>query len=290
MSVLAQLHALAANLWWTWDTEATALWPALDAEAWERTGHNPVALLAHLDGQIDPANTAQVDGIHARMCTALAGKRWADEAAPEVQDAGVLYLSMEFGLHESLPLYSGGLGVLAGDHLRSASDLGVRMTGVGLLWREGYFRQRIEDGQQVAWYDRIDETGWPLVRVTHQDAPLYVEVPLQHQTARLAVWRLDVGRVPLYLLDADVDDNLPAVRALTRRLYSGGGCWFGWRPSPNDRGATTGLTGGGYSGIEFFARPSRAFYLEIGGQGGVHEGGVWRDGGAQVKAGSMFYF
>ena len=94
---------------------------------------------------------------------------------------------------------------------------------------------------------------------------------------------------PLWSNGAHVLVRGPVLFGLVR-LYSGGGCWLGWRPNPNDEGATTGLTGGGYSGIEFFARPSRAFYLEIGGQGGVHEGGVWRDGGAQVKAGSMFYF
>lgn len=212
------LDALAHNLWWSWDDEATAMWRDLDPAGWERCGHDPVALLAS-EPPPPPGFAARVDAVYRRFQAYLAGSGWCREAAPDL--GRVAYLSMEFGLHESMPLYSGGLGVLAGDHLRSASDLGVPLVGVGILWREGYFRQGLTAGRQSVSYETLHPERSAVRRVEAGGAPLVIDVPLGGLVARLAVWRLDVGRVPLYLLDAELPQNPPEFRSLTRRLYGG---------------------------------------------------------------------
>jgi starch phosphorylase len=227
MHLFSILDALANNLWWSWDSEATALWPELSIEAWRNTGHNPVATLLQLtdarraDLAADPALGARVSAIHGRFSAYMCASGWASTEAPAVQARGVAYLSMEFGLHESLPLYSGGLGVLAGDHMRSASDLGVNLRGIGILWRQGYFRQDLIEGRQVARYVDTDPVTGPYQQVMDGDAPLSISVPLGDEQVTLHVWRVNVGRVPLYLLDAAHPNNDAATQALTNRLYGG---------------------------------------------------------------------
>lgn len=228
MPLEIRLTQLAHNLWWSWDDEAVNLWPRLSADSWSACHHNPVALLqAATDEQWSSWKTdedlcRQVEHLADKMRSDLSNTGWADDAVPNVQHAGVLYLSMEFGLHESLRLYSGGLGVLAGDHLRSASDLGLNLTGVSLLWREGYFQQRIEGGEQTAEWMISHPQALPLERVESQGSPLVIHVPMGESAVALNVWRLQVGRAPLYLLDADHPDNPQAIRDLTQRLYGGG--------------------------------------------------------------------
>jgi alpha-glucan phosphorylase-like protein len=229
VSTLSQLDALATNLWWSWDAETTALWSRIDAYRWERTRHNPVALLLDLEParraelEADASFGAEVEACHARFQAYLQdGSTWCARECTPLDDRTIAYLSMEFGLHESLRLYSGGLGVLAGDHLRSASDLGLPLVAAGLIYREGYFRQVIDGTDQVAAYPQADYSRLPLTQVLASDGePLTLRVPIENRWVQVQVWRLDVGRVPLYLLDTDLPENTGVDRDLTRHLYGG---------------------------------------------------------------------
>lgn len=215
MGAIEQLEALARNLWWSWDTDATALWAELGGPEWTAGDHDPMRVLERLDADaLTDEQRARVSDAANRLQAYVSGTAWSQEHAADLDQ--VAYLSMEFGLHHSIPLYSGGLGVLAGDHLKSASDLGVPLVGIGLLWREGYFRQAIVDGRQVARYPALDPERAALTRLD-----LKLQVPIGERTCHLNVWRLDVGRVPLYLLDADCDPNDEDLRKLTSRLYGG---------------------------------------------------------------------
>jgi len=226
---LAPLVELALNLWWSWDAEATELMRDLDAHRWERSGHNPVAVLldvsrARLNRLAgNPRFLERLGRVHARFRDYLSsGDTWVRRNAPDMADRTVAYFSMEFGVHESMKIYSGGLGVLAGDHVRSASDLGLRFVGVGLAYRQGYFRQVIEDGRQVAAYPAADFLRLPLVLVLGDDGrPLTVEVPHLHHSYSARIWELRVGRARLFLLDAAHEDNTFEHRIFTAQLYGG---------------------------------------------------------------------
>ncbi|MCB9777251.1 MAG: alpha-glucan family phosphorylase [Alphaproteobacteria bacterium] len=216
-SLLEGLQQVAHDLIWTTWPDAEAIWSDLDPELWVAVNHNPVALLqeAHLDRA--PAGWA------ARAETLIA-RRAAYHAAALPTDRGpsVAYFCMEFGLHESLPIYSGGLGVLAGDHLRSASDEGLDLVAVGLFYTRGYFQQVIHDGQQVAAYPVNDPGRLPLRPALDTDgAQLEVEVPHGRHRFHARVWEVTVGRVRLFLLDTDYDANPLEHRVLTRNLYGG---------------------------------------------------------------------
>jgi len=217
--LLRDLHDLAYNLWWSWDTEATALWSEIDPLRWERDRHNPVALLRDVESarwaelRAEPAFLERVAAVSRRFRAYLKADSWSPPGAPRVA-----YFSMEFGLHESLRLYSGGLGVLAGDHLRSASDLGVPMAGVSLMYRRGYFRQVIDGTEQLAAYPEADLSRLPVRLVLDpQGAPVTVDVPIAGESVSVRIWRLDVGRCPLFLLDTD--------SPLNHALY-GGETWM----------------------------------------------------------------
>lgn len=213
-----RLEALANNLWWCWQPDAVALFRSLDAERWAELHHNPVHLLAELSDDSLSARLvpAQLDAVEARFEAYLAERHtWAAKNVPKLQ-APVAYFSMEFALHESLPIYSGGLGVLAGDHVKSASDLGLPFVGVGLLYREGYFKQVIEYGGQVAAYPRVPLDVLPLRKLD-----ITVEVPHGRGTYLATAWELQVGRVRLLLLDSDLPENPPDHRLLSRHLYGG---------------------------------------------------------------------
>ena len=216
------LEPLAHDLACSWLHAVRELFPALDADLWRAVDHNPVALLADLpDDRLDAAAAdadfiVRVEAARQALEAELTGPTWWDEQG-RPDGFLVAYFSAEFGVDESLPLYSGGLGVLAGDHLKSASELGVPLVGVGLFYREGYFRQAIDEtGRQRERYPVNDPARLPV-----EPEPVEVEVELAGETVAVRVWRADVGRTRLYLLDTDVERNSPEARAITDRLYGG---------------------------------------------------------------------
>jgi starch phosphorylase len=226
---LEPLRQLAYNLWWTWNPSATDLFRRLNVDLWRRCGHNPVALLWQIS-QERLEEAARDDAYIAQLCRAmdslyvyLNARTWFDEKCAAEKDTTVAYFSAEFGLHESMPIYSGGLGVLAGDHLKSASDLGIPLVAVGLAYRQGYFRQQLtEDGWQLESYPVHDLHQWCATPVNDaQGNQLKITVPLGPHQLTAALWLVVVGRVKLYLLDADLPENPPELRAVTARLYGG---------------------------------------------------------------------
>ncbi|MCA9489302.1 MAG: alpha-glucan family phosphorylase [Myxococcales bacterium] len=225
---LNALDALANNLWWSWDPEATRLWHDIDPLRFRVYHHNPVALLHDVEASrweelaADPGFLDRLDGIHRRFRAYLAASAWGSDHAQGLMKHGVGYISMEFGLHVSLRLYSGGLGVLAGDHLRSASDLGIPLVGFSLLYRHGYFRQVIDDGRQLAAYPASNFERLPVKPCLGADGAIVeIEVPNGDRRVIARVWQLDVGRCRLLLLDTEVDANHPDDRCLTHHLYGG---------------------------------------------------------------------
>ena len=216
MTIRERLRALAGNLWWCWDPEATALFAGLHPERWEEVQHNPLALLDELPDTALEACEELLTRVEERLLAYLSSTdTWAARHAPALA-APVAYFSMEFALHESIPIYSGGLGVLAGDHMKSASDLGIPFVGVGLLYREGYFKQVIAHGRQVVAYPPVPMEHTPLRKLD-----ITVEVPHGHHTYLATVWELRVGRVRLLLLDSDVEGNPAEHRELSQQLYGG---------------------------------------------------------------------
>jgi starch phosphorylase len=217
------LAEIAGNLWYSWSAAARELFARLDPEGWQRVERNPTALLAELPAEVleraaaDPDFLAEVERVRAQLAAELHEPGWWSSAHGGEEGFLAAYFSAEFGVDESLPIYSGGLGVLAGDHLKASSELGVPLVGVGLLYRNGYFRQV------------LDESGWQLERYPANDferLPLTLErgvvrVELAGESVQVRVWRVDVGRTPLYLLDTDVEGNSDAARAITSVLYGG---------------------------------------------------------------------
>ncbi|MBU3741091.1 MAG: glycosyltransferase family 1 protein [Candidatus Kapabacteria bacterium] len=223
-SALTPLREIAYNYWWCWDAEARDLFEHIDSTLWDAVHHNPVALLHRLPaGTLDQlaASTSFLDrlaGIHRRF------RAYMDEPATSATSETIAYFCAEFGIHESFMNYSGGLGVLAGDHLKSASDLGLPLIGVGLLYQEGYFRQQLtQNGWQNERYAEVDFHALPVLPVMHDDgSPAMVSVDLPLGTCFARVWRLHVGRVTLYLLDTNIAENTNHVlRDVTDRLYGG---------------------------------------------------------------------
>jgi starch phosphorylase len=227
---LLPLSQLVTNLRWSWHGETRDLFEALDPQLWDSCGGDPVRVLGEVSAERlaaladDPAFLARLDAAAADLRSYLQAPRWYQSLGPEAP-ATVAYFSAEFGITEVLPQYSGGLGILAGDHLKAASDLGVPLIGVGLLYRAGYFTQGLSaDGWQLEHYPALDPHGLPLklVRDAGGDA-VVVTVPLpEARTLSAHVWRAQVGRVQLLLLDSDIEENAPAERGVTDRLYGGG--------------------------------------------------------------------
>jgi len=232
---LAALSGLAQNLRWCWDRPTQELFASIDPKLWKTVKRDPVALLSRLTPQ-DLDALAQSTSFAERLSDVAAGlrdyltePRWYQEqaqASAEPFPAAIGYFSPEFGITEALPQYSGGLGILAGDHLKSASDLGVPIVGVGLFYKSGYFRQRLNaDGWQQESYPLLDPDDLPLSLLREQDgSAVVIELAMpggSHLHAH--VWKASVGRVPLLLLDSDVETNDAARRDLTNRLYGGGG-------------------------------------------------------------------
>lgn len=229
---LKPLGILAQNLWWSWTPDAIDLFRRLDPELWRNTNHNPTEMLGLLSPERmqvllkDDVFLSHLDQAFEDLDQYLSAKTWFARMCEERGDTStkcVAYFSLEFGLHESLPIYSGGLGVLAGDHLKSASDLGVPMVGVGLLYRRGYFRQYLNhDGWQQELNPEIDPYNLPLAQeVDEHGEPVLITVHLPYGSVKASIWRLLVGRVTLYLLDTNLECNHPDDRQLTDQLYSG---------------------------------------------------------------------
>jgi starch phosphorylase len=226
----SQLTDLSVNLWWAWNPHIIKLFRDLDPEAFRAANHNPVSVLSGFAadrfeslGQ-DAALRARVDSAYRELREYLGATRtWASLNAGPLRVRPVAYFSAEFGIHESLPIYSGGLGVLAGDHLKSASDLGLPLVAVGLFYRESYFRQRIgRDGWQHAEYVRSPAELLPAQPALDPAGKrIIIEVPLSKETLRAQVWEIAVGRNRLLLLDTDVEGNSEENRQLAARLYFG---------------------------------------------------------------------
>ncbi len=216
--IRTRLDDLAHNLWWCWNPDAADLFRALDPERWTELHHNPVHLLAEISDETlvarcPPQRLAGVEqDFHAYL---TATDTWAARNVPKLVDP-VCYFSMEFALHESLPIYSGGLGVLAGDHVKSSSDLGLPFVAVGLLYREGYFKQVIEYGGQVPAYPKVPLEVLPLKKLD-----IVVQVPHGRSSYAATAWEIQVGRVRLLLLDSDLPQNAMEHRQLSRHLYGG---------------------------------------------------------------------
>ena len=237
-AVLAPLGVLANNLRWSWDDRCRRLFRWVDPELWENVGRDPVRLLATVSPQRltelsnDPSFMAFLDEMHDDLRRYLDSPGWL-QLRGKTPLRSVAYFSPEFGISEALPQYSGGLGVLAGDHLKAASALAIPLTGIGLFYRQGYFRQTFtNDGYQTEQYPVLDPhlMALELVRkgATKDTAgdpsgpELRVEVELGDERLTARVWKAKVGRISLYLLDADIDDNTAEGRAVTDRLYGGG--------------------------------------------------------------------
>ena len=225
-----RLWALARNLWWSWDHNSSSLFLDLDPARWSDLNHNPVALLSGLPLAKLETRAAELM-LHSRVNYAYrrmleyreADRTWGTRHAGVLRPHPVAYFSAEFGLHESLPVYSGGLGVLAGDHIKSASDLDIPLVGIGLFYGQGYFRQRLDQGGwQREEYLKTDVNEMPMeVAIGKDGRPVVVEIETRSGRIRAKVWRVKVGRRDLLLLDSDVEGNAPEDRELTSRLYGG---------------------------------------------------------------------
>jgi len=224
------LRELAYNLRWSWDYETNELFRRLDIGQWDASGHNPVKMLGVLPQHLleeaanDDSFLANLSRVAERFDEYMKSKKtWYRRHQGKMGDLSVAYFSMEFGISESLPNYSGGLGVLAGDHLKSASDLGIPLVGIGLLYQEGYFRQYLtSDGWQGELYPDNDFFTLPLNLARGKDgSPVAVQVEYPGRMVKARVWRAQVGRVALYLLDANLEENRPEDRVVTNRLYGG---------------------------------------------------------------------
>jgi glycogen phosphorylase len=222
---LRPLATVAYNYRWCWDPDGAAVFAAVDRERWRAGGKNPVRLLIEASPRMrsraagDDALLARIDALVGRLSDDL--QRPAD---PRLDPAApVAFLCSEYGIHQSLPLYAGGLGVLAGDILKEMSDLAIPAVGVGLRYRHGYFHQRLDyAGWQQEYWIESDPYLSPTVLVRDDDGrPMKVTVPIWGREVQARVWRVDVGRIPLFLLDANIPENNPIDRWITGRLYDG---------------------------------------------------------------------
>jgi starch phosphorylase len=227
---IRRLDELAANLWWSWQYNPRKVFRDLDYQLWRSTAHNPVRMLwlvsrerlehASRDPEFLKTYDAAVAGFDAAY---LAKDTWMARRFPDLQHTTIAYFSAEFAIHQSLPIYAGGLGVLAGDHCKQASDLGVPLVGVGFMYPQGYFHQHVSpEGWQLETYERLN---WPDVAIEQalkpDGSPCIVAVPLGDRAVLTNVWKVAVGRLNLYLLDTGLEENAPQDRDLSARLYGG---------------------------------------------------------------------
>jgi starch phosphorylase len=225
-----KLWSLARNLWWSWDNDTNSLFRDLDPVRWRQLHHNPISLLSEIPLATLERRAGEL-ALHSRINYAYRREQeylkmdqtWGAANAGVLRPRPVGYFSAEFGLHESIPIYSGGLGVLAGDHIKSASDLDIPLVGVGLFYGQGYFRQHLNSGGwQQEEYLQTDINQLPMEpAIAGKGEPVTVQVATRSGVIRAKVWRIKVGRVDLLLLDSNVEGNLPVDRELTSRLYGG---------------------------------------------------------------------
>src|SRR5262245_18955299 len=227
---LHRLDELAVDLWWSWHREGREVFRRLDYTLWRATAHNPVRMLwaisrAKLDAAADDPEFLRLydHAIAALDEDRSARNKWWTTRAAEFGSGTIAYFSAEFAIHQSLPIYAGGLGVLAGDHCKEASDLGVPLIGVGFMYPQGYFHQHLSaEGWQEESYERLNWTDSPIEQAMTADGkPCITAVPLGDRSVLVAVWRVRIGRVKLYLLDTDLEENAPWDRELSARLYGG---------------------------------------------------------------------
>jgi starch phosphorylase len=225
---LSKLEDLAYDLQWSWDPQARLLFKRLDPELWRQTRHNPVRLL----NQISPLrlNASGLDDDFVRAYDAIVERHerkrqsssWFSSEFPRLSGATIAYFSAEFGLHSSLPIYSGGLGILSGDHCKESADLGIPLVGVGFMYLHGYFHQRLRaDGWQEEIYEELDRANAPLKPASPDKDRFLLELQIGAMDLFVEVWRVRLGGMYLYLMDTEIPENTPADRALTARLYGG---------------------------------------------------------------------
>ncbi|MCL2335500.1 MAG: alpha-glucan family phosphorylase, partial [Endomicrobia bacterium] len=227
--VLTPLLAIANNMWWCWNSDAVELFRRLDRDMWEETYHNPKMMLGTVSQKRleelaeDDSFISHMERVKAALDKYMTMNTWFHDSCSDCSNMQFAYFSTEFGVHESIPIYSGGLGILSGDHLKSASDMGLPLVGVGLLYRYGYFKQFLSfDGWQQEEYNENYFIRMPLQPVKNPDGTnLIIDMDMQKNKVYAKVWKLQVGRVPLYLLDTDFDMNPKEVREITGQLYGG---------------------------------------------------------------------
>jgi len=228
-AAIERLNELAYNLWFSWNDDALQLFQHMDAREWEQTGHNPVRLLQELSDARLQELSADSGFLEAYQRVFAffddymhSGDTWFNNRFGDDAAVQIAYFSAEFGFHESLPIYSGGLGVLAGDHCKSASDLGLPFVGVGLLYKKGYFTQKIDaSGGQHAELWHYDFAKLPIRPAERDGRELAITIDMPGRVVTLKLWTVQIGRNPVYLLDADIDANQPGDRELTAQLYGG---------------------------------------------------------------------
>ena len=225
-----KLSEIANNLWWSWNTEYLKLFKAMDADLWEVSEKNPVRFLKAISQDKieksinDSEFLKKYDRVVENYENYMNSKNtWFTKKYPNNQDDLIAYFSAEYGLDEIIPIYSGGLGILSGDHLKSASDLGLPFVAVGLLYKNGYFHQRINSrGEQCSEYKNIDLYNLPILPVKDKMGDdIILEIPLEDKILYLKVWQINVGRIKLYLMDSDIEQNSEEYRGITLRLYGG---------------------------------------------------------------------
>ena len=229
-SLFDKCLALANNLWWSWQPDVVNLFRDLDPIRWRQLDHNPIALLSEFNADRLELRVAElvlysrINHAYRRLREYLTSRQtWADTHAGVLGSKPVAYFSAEFGMHESIPIYSGGLGVLSGDHVKSCSDLGIPFIAIGLFYDQGYFKQRLDyDGYQIEEYLDTKVENLPMAPALGADGkPIMLTIDTRSGALHFKVWKMNVGRVQLYLLDCDVDGNSPEDRDLTSRLYGG---------------------------------------------------------------------
>ncbi len=224
------LSTIANNLWWSWNTEFLKLFKTIDIDLWEKVDKNPTKFLnlvsqEKLDSIIkNKSFLTEYDEIYNNFKNYMESKStWFTSKYPENKSNLIAYFSAEYGLDEILPIYSGGLGILSGDHLKSASDLGIPLVAVGLLYKNGYFHQEIDEhGIQKDHYTKLDIGTLPILPVKDKNGKdMCVDIDLPKATLYLKVWSINVGRCKLYLLDSDIDKNIDEYKDITLYLYGG---------------------------------------------------------------------
>jgi glycogen phosphorylase len=226
---IGRLDELANNLWWSWHDQARQLFLSLDAYLWTSTGQNPVKLLSSINPEKlttmadDPAFVSCYDSVMSAFDAELCSKEsWFLVRYPEMRSASIAYFSLEFAIHSSLPMYAGGLGILAGDIVKEASDSGLPLVGVGFMYPEGYFQQHLNsEGWQEELYTQLNFDDAPINRCKlPPDFKDMVKIQLAERSVYFDVWQVRVGRATVYLLDTNVPKNLPQDRHLSARLYT----------------------------------------------------------------------